>query len=72
MKRDFKIIDQSNGISLDISIDDEREFIEIWGMTDEARNGEPIIIIERRIYKPPYKKPPFAIYPAATNLTYKE
>ena len=60
MLREFHIVDRTSGISMDISLDDSREFIEIWGMTDENRNGEPIVIVERRVYKPPYNKPPFA------------
>lgn len=56
MVREISIIDKTNGVRCDITLDDEKQFLQVYGIDHK---GEKNLIVEKIEY--PYKKPPFVI-----------
>lgn len=56
MIRQFLILDKTSGNNIEIAINDDNEFLEVWPI---EHNGEKNIVIHKRIH--PYEKPPFII-----------
>lgn len=56
-KRTFLILDKTSGNHVEITIDENREFLEVWPID---HNGEKQLIVQSRAH--PFVKPPFIVH----------
>lgn len=67
MEREILIIDKTSGSSVTLLMDDQTEYLQVWGL---EHDNEKIIAVERRIHG--HKKPPFVVMPSLEERIEKE